>query len=118
MGLALTLHSLQILQYLGRGPATLYSLAGAISRTSGSLHSLLARMVDEGWLERREEPAPRFTDEVPRIFYHLTPIGRLKARDSLGKLGAPVDRDPLPVLGRRGTAGLRYAVGSAALAST
>lgn len=78
---------------------------GSVSPEVGSLYRILARLMDEGWVE--EAPVPADAEEShrgrPRKYYRITPAGEAVARREAVRLRDVLDlartRDLLPDAG-------------------
>jgi PadR family transcriptional regulator PadR len=87
----LTRPTAQMLAALLQAPHTWrygYDLTKESGIASGTLYPLLARLVDDGWLETRWENSA-VPGRPPRHLYRLTPIGRAQARAALAASSAP-----------------------------
>ena len=62
---------------------------GRVVFSTGTLYGALKRFLDEGWIERAEEPAPDETGH-PRKAYALTRLGRRILEAEMGRLRALV----------------------------
>jgi PadR family transcriptional regulator, regulatory protein PadR len=64
-----------------------YDLMKAVDISSGTLYPLLARLIEDGWLESRWEDS-EFPGRPPRQLYRLTAEGRMKARQAVERADA------------------------------
>jgi DNA-binding PadR family transcriptional regulator len=64
-----------------------YDLMKAADISSGTLYPLLARLIEDGWLESRWGES-EFPGRPPRQLYRLTVDGRLKARQAVERADA------------------------------
>jgi DNA-binding PadR family transcriptional regulator len=89
-----------ILMALLEGPAHGYRLkkavesqaGGSVTIDPGSLYRMVARMVDDKWVEEVEPPASERDEDSRRRYYGATALGRRVAVEEAGRLRSLLDR--------------------------
>src|ERR1700741_2815925 len=70
-----------------------YDLMKVADLSSGTLYPLLARLMEDGWLEARWEESEH-PGNPPRQLYRLTATGRMRAREALERARVSWIRTP------------------------